>query len=55
MPDIAMCRAGNCPLSTKCYRHEDSGTVPDKYRQSYVILADDDPVGYDCDLFWERD
>jgi hypothetical protein len=37
MPDIAMCpvESGVCPKSKDCYRHEDSGTLPDEGRQAY--------------------
>jgi hypothetical protein len=34
MPDVTMCVAKRCPLSTTCYRHKDSGTQP-SYSQSF--------------------
>jgi len=47
MPDISMCSAA-CPKSRQCYRHKDSGTVPDKWRQSYTV-RETGP----CDDFWQ--
>lgn len=37
MPDISMCRHKTCPKRTDCYRHEASGTEPDKYAQTYAL------------------
>lgn len=45
MADIMMCEAANCPLSKQCCRHEDSGTVPGGWRQSYWMRDDKSPVG----------
>lgn len=49
MPDISMCAATGCPKSRQCYRHEDSGTVPNEWRQSYIM---GEPNG-DCRNFWQ--
>jgi len=38
MPDVTMCQNKDCPLSQKCYRHEDSGTKPSEYWQSYSVF-----------------
>jgi hypothetical protein len=35
MPDIAMCRDATCPSRRTCYRHKESGTVPNPLYQSY--------------------
>lgn len=53
MPDIMMCMAEDCSVSTKCYRHPNSGTKPDEYRQSWWWRKDDSPTGPDCHAFWE--
>lgn len=45
MPDISMC-ASVCPKSRQCYRHEDSGTRPSKYHQSYIL-----PAAVPCNYF----
>jgi hypothetical protein len=47
MPDITMCTAKNCDKSAACYRHEDSGTEPNPYRQSY---SDFNPEN--CGHYW---
>lgn len=35
MPDISMCAHAACPLRQSCYRHVESGTVPDSPHQWY--------------------
>lgn len=50
MPDITMCAANNCKLSSKCYRHKDSGTKPNPFRQSYSDFGWQKP----CKQFWDR-
>lgn len=56
MPDISMCAHRNCPLRHNCYRHADSGTKPNPYRQSYAVytptIDEDGKVG--CDDYWPR-
>jgi len=52
MPDISMCKNKQCPLSQKCYRHEDSGTKPSEYWQSY---ADFEYANGKCEDFWPID
>lgn len=47
MPDIAMCANEKCPLSKTCKRHEDSGTKPSDYWQSW---ADFEPEN--CEYYW---
>jgi hypothetical protein len=54
MPDIMMCDDPICPLSKRCYRHSDSGTRADPYRQTYWLREDGSPRGDDCPNFWER-
>jgi hypothetical protein len=44
MPDISMC-AAVCPVSRKCLRHADSGTVPDARWQSYGTTSPTDERG----------
>jgi hypothetical protein len=41
MPDISMCANKTCPLRARCYRHEDSGTVPTPRRQSWMAFQPD--------------
>jgi hypothetical protein len=53
MPDIMMCNAEQCDLSATCYRHPDSGTNPDPYRQSWWYRQDDSPVGKECPQHWK--
>jgi hypothetical protein len=48
MPDISMCESDTCPKSKTCYRHEDSGTKPSEFRQSYFIGNDPD----NCKYYW---
>lgn len=54
MPDITMCQKVDCPVSGKCYRHSDSGTVANEFRQAYAVWPDDHEGGEDCSLFWKR-
>jgi hypothetical protein len=49
MPDISMCCAKNCPVAGRCYRHADSGTVPDDL-QSYMGFEPE--KGEACRGFW---
>lgn len=48
MPDISMCASRTCSQRTSCYRNEASGTVPNPYRQSFVLF-DEGPA---CPDFW---
>lgn len=50
MPDIAMC-IQDCPSSKTCYRHPDSGTEPDKFRQGWVEFKVNQNTGK-CDYYW---
>jgi len=50
MPDITMCAATDCPLSPRCRRHEDSGTVPSEWRQSW--FASPPHKDGECGYFW---
>lgn len=56
MPDIWMCDSKKCPLSRTCYRHKDSGTVPDEYRQAYFVLGREGSPSEDggCEYFVRR-
>ena len=37
MADITMCKS-ECPFAKDCYRSEESGTIPNDYRQSWGYL-----------------
>jgi hypothetical protein len=50
MPDISMCAVKDCPKSRECYRHRESGTKPNEYRQSYFMRPDD--YKGPCEHFW---
>lgn len=39
MPDISMCGAVGCPISSTCHRHADSGTQPNEPWQTYSAFA----------------
>ena len=47
MPDITMCKGGNCPHKEKCYRF----TAKPSYYQSYFV---EPPIGHNgkCDSYW---
>lgn len=47
MPDITMCKGGNCPMKERCYRH--------KAREGlYQSFFTDTPwTDKGCDYFWE--
>jgi hypothetical protein len=49
MPDISMCRGGDCPIQNDCYRHT---ATPTEYRQSYLLNPPYDPIKKKCDYFW---
>ena len=46
MPDITMCKGGNCPAKEQCYRYR---ATPSTYRQSY--FAEPPHVVYGCQYF----
>ena len=54
MPDISMC-AAECGVSRQCYRHPESGTVPNDPYQAWSAFEPDGPDG--CDEYipikWE--
>lgn len=50
MPDISMCDVKDCPKSGECYRHKDSGTKPNQYRQAYFVMRESDERP--CENFW---
>lgn len=52
MPDISMCPSTRCPNSSKCYRHEDSGTAPSESRQSWFVGDSYYVPGTPCPLYW---
>lgn len=52
MPDISMCPSTRCPNSSKCYRHEDSGTVPSEHRQSWFVEDSYYDRGAPCPYYW---
>lgn len=39
--DITMCNVIYCDFKKKCYRHAESGTKPNEYRQSYFVFPND--------------
>lgn len=50
MPDISMCMMSkHCSKAHKCYRAEESGTVPKEYNQAYIIP---NQTGELCTFFW---
>jgi hypothetical protein len=42
MPDISMCKGGDCPKKQKCYRFR---AVPSEHRQSYFAEVPFQPDG----------
>ncbi len=61
MPDITMCSAKSCLKSKDCYRHMDSGTVPDEYWQAWCDFSniefapDSEFDGTRCKYFVRRE
>lgn len=51
MPDISMCSSSTCSLKERCYRNPASGTVPNKFRQSWFAVPPDYHI--ECPYFWE--
>lgn len=51
MPDISMCPSVDCPSRSNCYRHTDSGTKPNEYRQTYTVFEWNLDAGK-CDDYW---
>ena len=49
MPDITMCASNICPKRTECYRHAESGTEPNPWRQAYFVDTGENENG--CDRF----
>ena len=47
MPDISMCKGGECPLKETCYRY----TAMPGERQSYFLIPPFRKGGA-CDYFW---
>lgn len=45
MPDIAMCKRGECPLFDRCYRAQ----AQPSDRQSWIVPK---LVGDQCEYFW---
>lgn len=56
MPDIAMCANNNCYMSSKCYRHADSGSEPSTPYQAYMSFEPRQETGknFVCDGLWLR-
>ena len=48
MPDITMCNSQKCERRKTCKRNPASGTVPDKYSQSWQEFD----AGGKCELYW---
>lgn len=49
MPDITMCASITCNKSADCYRHADSGTEPNPWRQAYFVSTE--MTGNGCEYF----
>lgn len=47
MPDISMCKGGDCPLKETCYRYK---ATPDQYLQSYFGEVPYESDG--CKYYW---
>lgn len=52
MPDITMCLNEVCPKAKHCYRSEQSGTVPNPWRQSYSEFNINSSTDT-CQYYWE--
>lgn len=53
MPDISMCAHQTCGKRTTCYRHEESGTKPCEWRQSYMLFGEEHDTE-NCEHYWEK-
>lgn len=51
MPDISMCRT-ECRKSTRCKRHQNSGTIPSPFWQSFMTYQPDTKEN-PCESFWD--
>lgn len=52
MPDITLCKGGDCPRKTMCFRHI---APPSEYRQSYFVEPPGvwhTPEEFECRHFW---
>ena len=52
MPDIAMCKGGDCPKKLTCYRYR---AVPHVHYQAYGNFHLDVKDGSPCGYYWELD
>ena len=53
MPDITMCKGGDCPLKETCWRYL---AVPGKYGQSYfkeIPFYFKNEITTECEYYWE--
>jgi hypothetical protein len=49
MPDITMCKGGDCKQKDKCYRYT---AKPCEYRQSYFVEVPKKPEDNECKYFY---
>lgn len=50
MPDITMCKGGDCPLKSRCYRYTASTSMYQFYFSTPPFLIDRGK--FNCDMFW---
>jgi len=50
MPDISMCKGGDCPLKEKCYRYK--ATPTDEW-QTYLAEIPYNKETKECNLYWK--
>lgn len=51
MPDISMCKGGNCVKREECYRYT---AVPNDHYQSYFGVIPYDQETGECEYFWDN-
>ena len=50
--DITMCRSRLCNLSETCLRHPNSGSKPDRLRQSWFVIDNEADHKNGCEYYW---
>lgn len=50
MPDISMCKGGDCPKKQDCYRFK---AKPSQYMQTYFMHPPYDVKEQTCEMFWD--
>lgn len=51
MPDISMCKGGECPLKENCYRYL---ATPSEYLQSYLSNPPYNEEKKECEYYWDN-